>query len=172
MSQDKARERAEPKASRPHMPKGYGVPSAKKGMLPWSHAEERLEKAKNYWISTTRPDGRPHAVPLWGAWVDGAFYFEGGPDTRRGRNLAANPAVVVHTESGDDVVIVEGVAEEVPNPDRSFAVRLADAFAAKYAGYRPDPDSWQGGGLYMVRPRLALAWSEFPKNATRWQFDE
>ncbi len=161
---------AEPERSRPALPEGYGVPASEKGMLPWSWATERLAGAHLYWVGTTRPDGRPHAVPIWGAWVDGAFYFEGSPETRRGRNLTANPAVAVHIERGDDVVIVEGVAEEVVGPDPTLAARIAGAFAAKY-GYRPDAASWNSGGLYAVRPRVAFAWSEFPKTTTRWRFD-
>ena len=165
---------AEPRASRPRMPEGYGVPESDEGVLAWNWATERLESAVNYWIGTVRPDGRPHAAPVWGVWVDGAFYFEGGPDTRRGRNIAANPAVVVHIEQGDDIVIIEGTAEETASPDRSLAERLADAFGGKYEpryGYRPDPDQWREGGLYVVRPRVAFAWSKFPGDATRFVFD-
>ena len=31
-----------------------------------------------------------------GVWVDGAFYFGGGPQTRKVRNPAENPSVAVH----------------------------------------------------------------------------
>jgi len=55
---------------RPHIP-GYGIPTHTEGLLPWSFALERLEKARNYWVATTRPDGRPHTVPVWGVLVDG-----------------------------------------------------------------------------------------------------
>ncbi len=160
--------------SRPQMPEGYGVPTSSEGMLPWSHADGVLERALNYWISTTRPDGRPHAVPVWGVWLDGTFYFEGGPDTRRGRNLAANPAVAVHVESGDDVVILEGTAQETADPDPVLAVRLAAGFGAKYMpryNYKPEPDSWKEGGLYVVRPQVVLAWNTFPTTVTRWVFN-
>src|SRR3712207_5164688 len=85
--QERQHARSEPTPDRPFMPAGYGVPTTTEGMLPWSHVSERMASALNYWIGTTRPDGRPHAVPVWGAWVDETFYFEGGPDTRRGRNL-------------------------------------------------------------------------------------
>ncbi len=175
MSEQQSNGHAGPALDRPRMPEGYGVPASGEGMLPWRHASERLAGALNYWIGTTRPDGRPHAVPVWGVWVDDTFYFEGGPDTRRGRNLAANPAVVVHIESGDDIVILEGTAEELAGPDPALAARIADAFAAKYApkyGYRPDPAGWNGGGLYAVRPRAAFAWNEFPKTATRYRFGD
>ena len=163
----------EPEVSRPSMPEGYGVPSDAEGLLPWSWVEERLDAAATYWIGTTRPDGRPHAVPIWGAWLDDTFYFEGSPDTRRGRNLAHNPAVVVHLDRGDDVVIVEGTAEEIGRPARSLATRLAEAFARKYRakhGYAPKPDTWDEGGLYAVRPSLVLAWSDFPRTTTRFRF--
>ncbi len=89
------------------------------------------------------------------------------------RNIAANPAVVVHIERGDDIVIVEGTAEEITNPDASLTARLIEAFTTKYGpkyGYRPDPENWQGGGLYVVRPATGFAWGSFPEDATRWQF--
>jgi nitroimidazol reductase NimA-like FMN-containing flavoprotein (pyridoxamine 5'-phosphate oxidase superfamily) len=154
------------------MPDGYGVPQGVAGTLPWSFAEERLVAARNYWISTTRPDGRPHAVPVWGVWVDGKLYFDGSPETRRGRNIAENPAVVAHLESGDQVVIVEGEAHETRAPERGLAKRLAAAYKAKYAasGYSPSPDSWDQGGLYVVEPRKAFAWTKFPQDTTRWTF--
>jgi hypothetical protein len=158
---------------RARMPEGYGVPKSDAGLLPWSWAQERLEQALLYWVMTVRPDGRPHATPIWGAWVEDRFYFEGGPDTRRGRNLAANPAVGVHIERGDDVVIIEGMAEEITRPDPALAARLVAAFGAKYEpkyNYRPDPALWDGGGLYVVRPRVVLAWGEFPRTVTRWRF--
>ncbi|MGH2351984.1 MAG: pyridoxamine 5'-phosphate oxidase family protein [Chloroflexota bacterium] len=162
--------RPEPKASRPVMPNGYGLPETDEGLLPWSWAVEQLEQARNYWFCTTRPDGRPHAVPAWAAWLDGALYFDGSPETRRARNLAANPAITVHLESGDEVVILDGEAHEAGKPERAFAERLAAAFAAKYGDYRPSPDQWDEGGLWLMRPHVALGWSEFPKNATRWRF--
>ena len=172
MSEQGVKGQAEPAVDRPTMPQGYGIPATDEGMLPWDWARERLEQAPLYWVATTRPDGRPHVTPIWGAWVDNAFWFEGSPETRRGRNLAANPAVAVHVERGDDVVIVEGIAEEVTRPDPALATRIADAFAKyrpKY-DYQPEPTSWDEGGLYGVRPRVAFGWAEFPTTATRWRF--
>lgn len=162
---------ADPAPDRPHVP-GYGIPKSKKGLLPWSHVVERIENAANYWIGTTGPDRRPHATPVWGVWFKGRLYFDGSPATRRGRNLAANPAVVVHLESGSDVVILQGEAQEIHGPDRALAMRLSAAYTAKYAsvGYAPGPDTWDRGGLYVVQPRAVFAWTRFPKDATRWRF--
>lgn len=166
-------ERSNVQADRPYIP-GYGVPETREGMLSWSWAVERLENAIHYWIGTTRPDGRPHAAPVWAVWVDGMIVFEGGPDSRRGRNIAANPAVVIHVESGDDIVIVEGVAEETSRPEPALESRLIDAFSSKYGpryDYQYDPANWREGGLYLVRPRKVLAWGSFAiKDATRWTF--
>jgi nitroimidazol reductase NimA-like FMN-containing flavoprotein (pyridoxamine 5'-phosphate oxidase superfamily) len=163
-----------PRVSRPHMPDGYGTPDTDEGLLPWSWAVERLERARNYWFSTTRPDGRPHAMPAWAAWIDGTLYFEGSPQTRRAQNIAANPHVSIHLESGDEVVILEGVAHETGKPERALAERLAAVFTEKYSAshdYRPGTDQWDEGGLWAMRPRVAFAWSEFPKTVTRFNFD-
>ena len=162
----------EPEASRPYIP-GYGIPNDTEGMLPWSHVLQRLTDSFNYWVCTTGPDGRPHATPVWGVVLDGTLYFDGSPETRRGRNLAANPAVVIHLESGADVVIVHGDVRDINGAGRDLCLRLAEAYGKKYEslGYEPDPDAWSvGGGLYIVTPREAFAWTSFPQDATRWRF--
>ena len=167
--------RIEPPRSRPLLPTDYGVPDVEEGMVSWSWAVERLEQARNYWFSTTRPDGRPHAMPAWAVWLDGALYFDGSPETRRGRNLAVNPAITVHLESGDQVVILEGQALEAGRPDPAFAQRLAAAYEAKYGAsddYHPSAATWDNGGLWVMRPRVAFGWTEFPKALTRWRFGE
>jgi hypothetical protein len=158
---------------RPHIP-GYGIPESEEGMLPWSHVCQRMENARNYWIGTTSPAGQPHATPVWGVWLDETLYFDGSPQTRRGRNLAANPGVVVHLESGNDVVILKGEAHQIEKPDRTLTTRLATAYTAKYAalGYEPTPDTWDNGGLYVLQPRVVFAWTSFPKDATRWLFEQ
>ena len=48
-----------------------------------------------YWLSTVRPDGRPHVTPLLGIWLDGALYFCTGPDERKAKNLARNPRCIL-----------------------------------------------------------------------------
>ena len=164
----KSKQAGGPDASRPHMP-GYGIPTHKKGMLPWSHVSERMAEAQNYWICTVSPDGRPHATPVWGIWLEDRLYFGGSPQTRRSRNLAANASVCVHLESGSDVVILHGDAEVLRGADRSLTTRLAEESAKKY-GYKPGPEEYESGGVHVFRPRMALAWKQFPKDATRWHF--
>jgi len=59
--------------------------------IPWAEGRERLEGAEVYWISTVRPDGRPHVTPLLSVWLDGALYFCTGSDERKAKNLVCNP---------------------------------------------------------------------------------
>ena len=59
----------EPRTERPHIP-GYGISKSKTGMLPWKWAAKTLAESREYWIVTVRPDGRPHAMIIWGLWFD------------------------------------------------------------------------------------------------------
>jgi hypothetical protein len=163
----------DPIASRPDIPEGYGVPKSKKGLLDWGHARQRLEGALVYWLATANPNAQPHAVPVWGVWLDDRLYFDGGDQTRHMRNVAANPGIVVHLENGNDVVIVEGRAQAAPVPDPVLTARVAEGYTAKYGGmgYSPKPDSWDGGGLWVVHPERAFAWAGFPKDVTRFSFE-
>jgi hypothetical protein len=106
-------------------------------------------------------------MPVWGLWLDGAVVFSTDPGSVKGRNLAAEPRVVVHLESGDDVVIVEGTVEIRQGADVPDG--FADAYENKYA-LRPEPGP--GQVVYVLRPAVVLAWREkdFPTSATRWTF--
>ena len=152
-----------PKAGRPNMQKGYGISKESAGTLPWTFVQERMTKARNYWIATTRPDGRAHVMPIWGLWFDEAFCFGTDPNSVKGRNLAKNPHAIVHLESGDEVVILEGTVGMVKTA--ATVKRFADTYKAKYK-VRPE------AGFYRLKPNVALGWTEkdFPKNATRWKF--
>jgi nitroimidazol reductase NimA-like FMN-containing flavoprotein (pyridoxamine 5'-phosphate oxidase superfamily) len=161
-----------PNADRPNLAEGYGIDRTKvAGMLPWSKVSEQMTSSRNYWISTTRPDGRPHAMPVWGVWLDETFYFGTNRNSRKGRNLAANPELVVHLESGDDVVIFEGTAKEVT--DQAILTQIAKAFAAKYEGFDPNPEAGPPEAVYYtLRPKVAYAWleSDYVASTTRWHF--
>ncbi len=164
-----------PKVGRPVMPDGYGVPENDQGLLPWSYVEQRMAEAKNYWITTVNPKGAPAATPVWGAWVEGRLYFDGAPETRRGRNIRKNPRVLVHLESGDEVVILEGRALILDGaPERGLAEKVAEAYRAKYSrlGYSPNADQWDGGGLFIFEPESGMGWKSFPKDVTRWKFED
>ncbi len=139
------------------------------GLMPWRWAEERLTEARNYWLTTTRSDGRPHSMPVWGVWHDGAFYFSTGPSSRKARNLAANPNCVVCPESADKALILEGVAAVVA--DALVLRPVLEAYERKY-NWEMDPDS---GPYYVVRPKVVFAFIELARETdgspTRWTFE-
>lgn len=153
-----------PRPSRPFMP-GYGLLSGGEdsGLLEWRWLTERMERSRNYWLVTVDERNRPHTVPVWGLWSNGVFYFGTGSDSRKGRNLAANPNVVVHLESGDEVIILEGSAR--PEVDELLIAGLDEAYRQKYeVGLKGNP-------IYAVVPDKAIGWLEadFPRTATRWR---
>jgi len=157
------------------MPDGYGVPDTTDGLLDWADVEARLVAAPQYWMATTRRDGRPHVVPRWGVWLEGRLWYDGAPTTVHVRNLAANPACTLHLEDGWKAVIVDGTSRPASPPGLELGARLATAFSAKYGdrGHRPAPDAWEGpgaGGLVTFVPGRAVAWFDFPNDVTRFRF--
>ncbi len=158
-----------PTASRPLI-LDYGIPKDKKDLLSWSHVTDRMAKSLYYWICTVSPEGRPHSTPVDGLWIDDQLYFGGSPKTKRNRNLEENSFVCVHLESATDVVILQGEAHALRDPERSLAVRLSEESKAKY-GYGPKPEEYAStSGVYVFKLQKVLAWKEFPKDATRWQY--
>jgi len=156
-----------PKSSRPHMP-GYGVPKGKKGLLPWSWAERRLEKSHNYWITTVRPECAPHSMVVWGLWMDGGFYFSTGAKSRKARNLSKNPRCIVCTENAAEAVIVEGTAKLLKE------IRQRKSFFSRYEKkYKWDMSTLQSEPIFEIRPAVAFGLFEkkFMGTATRWKFD-
>lgn len=146
---------------------------------PWSEGRDALAAAGVYWLSTVRPDGRPHVTPLIAIWLDDAIHFCTGPTERKAKNLAANPHVVLTTghnaiDEGLDVV-VEGDA--VPVTDGPTLQRLADAYADKYGWrfeVRGDAFHNDEGGradVFRVEPATAFGFRKGdPFGQTRWRF--
>ena len=157
----------------------FSSPEAKP--VAWAEARRRLEQAEVYWLSTVRPDGRPHVTPLVAVWLDGALYFCTGADERKARNLARNPRVVITTgcntlDQGLDV-IVEGEAVRVSDEARLRGV--ADTYASKYGSpfrftVRDGAFLNEEGGealLYEVRPKTAFGFAKGETfSQTRWRF--
>ena len=155
----------EPVARRPRFPRDYGIPEEDDGLLPWSWASERLESTRNYWVSTTRPDGAPHAMPVWAIWLEDSLVFSTSPGSRKGRNLVRDPRVTIGIERDDDVIVLEGAVEEIPLDEL-----IADRYSAKYE-YRPEPGT-ASEAWFRLRPRIAYAWDRtYPRTVTRFSFD-
>jgi nitroimidazol reductase NimA-like FMN-containing flavoprotein (pyridoxamine 5'-phosphate oxidase superfamily) len=150
----------------------------------WTKARGNLEDAEIYWLSTVRPDGRPHVTPLLGTWLDGGLYFCTGPTERKAKNLAQNPHCILTTGTNEldglDVVL-EGMVAEVS--DAAELARTADAFESKYGPRLTAPDgTWYGLGgairegkslVYRVAPTAAFGFGKGKQfSQTRWRFNE
>jgi hypothetical protein len=162
----------EPLADRPSMP-GYGVLPADQGtgLLPWAEAERRLAVSHDYWVATVHPDGRPHVMPVWGAWVDSRLWFSSGLRSCKARNLAVDPRCTVTTDDARDPVVMEGTAERVTDLDRIAG--FLDAVNLKYdAAITVEFLDPQVNGTFAVRPAWVFAISEddFSGSPTRWTF--
>jgi uncharacterized pyridoxamine 5'-phosphate oxidase family protein len=152
----------------------------------WERAEEALRQAELFWLSTVRPDGRPHVTPLIAVWLDGAVYFCTGPEERKARNLVRNRAVALTTgcnawNQGFDVV-VEGEAVRLTDDERLR--RVAAAYESKYGSdwlftvhdgafrhaeeaLRDDPgEAW----VYEVAPVTVFGFGKGEFSQTRWRF--
>lgn len=146
---------------------------------PWAFGRSILESSRMYWITTVRPDGRPHVTPIYAVWQDGAMWFCTGADERKGRNLDANPHCVLTTGTNDDDggldVIVE--ADAVRVTDESRLDSLADAWGAKYGpAWRWDvvDGAFSSDGrsalVYELAPIVAFGFGKRPYSQTRWTF--
>lgn len=106
----------EPDVGRPDLPERqeYGTTPDGPPTLEWSDVRSRIADAEVYWFATTRPDRRPHVVPIGGVWADDRLYVTLAPTTISARNAEADPDVVVHLEDANDAVIIEGTVERAP----------------------------------------------------------
>ena len=150
----------------------------------WETARDALTTAKTYWVTTVRPDARPHSTTVAGVWLDDAFQFATGRSERKAQNLAAgNHHVLVTTGSSEwdglDIVI-EGEAVRVKDPAR--LARFADALKEKYDDFfaiRADGGRLAGGAgatdeplAFEVRQTKAFGFAKGATFAqTRWRFD-
>jgi PPOX class probable F420-dependent enzyme len=137
-------------------------------MLSWDHVDRHLRNSRSYWLTTVRADGRPHAMPVWGVWDRRAIWFGTGRESIKGRNMARDPRIVMHLESGDDVVILEGTAEQTWSDDILAAYVTKYSMPADQLGFERAPD-----GMFRLAPDRVQAWleGEFVASAVRFRFD-
>jgi PPOX class probable F420-dependent enzyme len=129
-----------------------------------AHADGRLRSETILWLSTVRPDGRPHLVPVWFLWDGASLYIYSQPKAQKLRNLAASPAVVVALEAaaeGEDIVMLEGTAEMMPGAD---VPEIIPAYRTKYAagiaglGWTPEQMLADYSTLIRVAPSRLIVW--------------
>lgn len=144
------------------------------GRIPWRVVDVQLQALRTIWISSTRPDGRPHSVPVWFLWENGdspAIVFSSLDNTQKNRNLSQQSWVIMHAGDGDDTYILEGKAEPILEPTERE--RLNRAYMEKYV----DPGSGAQATfgerdiVYRVRIRHVMTWMYGTiGNRTDWHF--
>ena len=160
---------------------GYGNPP-----LEWERVMAALDRtrdlpvsdsASHYWISTTRPDGRPHVMGVGIFWDDGSFYLVSGPRTQKSRNLAHDPRCTVSVAAPGLDIVAEGKARILRDDAelQRIATLFGDwgpqardgAFWHEYSAPSAGPPPWD---VYEISPTTiyAVATAE-PNGATRWR---
>jgi hypothetical protein len=146
----------------------------------WEEARQRFEDSQYYWLATISPDGRPHLMPVLGAWVDEALHFCTSDRSRKGRNLARDPHCSLSIDSDDLHLILEGVASPIWDVDRLR--QIAAAYEEKYGWETTVSDDGLAGSgaptagpppyaVYAVRPTTAFGFgTDESFGATRWRF--
>ena len=84
------------------------------------------------WLSSVRPDGGPHLVPIWFSWDGREILIASKPHAQKFRNVHANPSVMLalgEAEDDFDVGLLEGRAELLDAPAADV---LPAAHLAKY----------------------------------------
>jgi PPOX class probable F420-dependent enzyme len=105
---------------------------------PAARIDRILRTSPVVWLSTVRPDGAPHLVPIWFTWDGERFLIASKPAAVKVRNMRANPRVMLALGDATDdfdVALVEGVATLEPRPARDVLpadhlARYADQLAA------------------------------------------
>ncbi len=160
---------------------GFSSPGA--SATDWAQGRRTIEVAPVFWLSTVRPDGRPHVTPLLAVFLDDAMYFCTGAKERKAKNLEGNRHCILTTgrnglDGGLDVV-VEGAAAEVSDSVELAAV--AAGYEAKYGEHFTAPEgTWFGlgeairnGGVLVFRvvPTTVLGFARGDEfSQTRWSF--
>jgi hypothetical protein len=138
--------------------------------------------SRSTWLSTVNEDGSPHVTAVGALWVDGAFWFQTGTGTRKGRNVARDPRCAVAVSVRDADIVLEGDAARVTDP--TALARIAQAWADQ--GWPAEPDA-SGTGItapfnapsqgpppwhvYRVEPRsVTVVLAAEPGGLTRFRF--
>jgi len=164
-------------------------------IIDWSVIEDRLALGVSQapgtggpdrhtsWLATINRDGSPHVTGVGALWFDGAFWFETGEQSRKGRNLARDSRCTLSIATHEFDLVVEGVAEKVIDPTmvatmaeqwrgQGWPARVDDsgvALTADYSAPSAGPPPWTIFRLAAHRATSVLTVE--PGGATRWRFE-
>jgi hypothetical protein len=134
------------------------------------------------WLATINQDGGPHVTGVGALWVDDAFWFETGEQTRKGKNLARDPRCTLSVATHEFDLVVEGIAEQIKDAttvalmaerwsDQGWPARVDDtgvALTADFSAPSAGPPPWVI--FRMVPDRATALQTVEPGGATQWRF--
>ena len=115
---------------------------------------ERLEREANVWLATTRPDGRPHLVPIWFVWFEDEIYILTTLSSVKAKNLLASPRASLALENGNQPMIAECTARRLETP---YTPELVSAFWSKYAWDITTDGEYNA--MFVLTPKKWLTWT-------------
>ena len=129
-----------------------------RGFIPWNKVDTWLKGFRSIWVSTTCPDGRPHATPVWYLWDGGHIYFASNKKSQKAKNLAKQPQIVVHAGDGDDAIILEGTVDIVTEPNEWTQINYAymEKYVDPHSGAKAHIEDTDN--LYRVNVRRIMCW--------------
>jgi hypothetical protein len=110
-------------------------------------------------------------MPVWGVWAQGAAWFSSSRESRKARNIAADPCAVITTDNPREPVVVEGVVEPVVG-DKAIA-RFTTWVNTKYRT-ELTVDFFSENACFRLEPRWAFGLddADFTGTPTRWAFGD
>jgi len=114
----------------------YGLP-----LIDWLDIERRLvigvsqapgtggPDRHTCWLATVNTGGNPHVTGVGALWFEGAFWFETGEKTLKGRNLARDPRCSLSVATREFDLVIEGAAEKITNP--ATVATMAERWSAE-----------------------------------------
>lgn len=94
--------------------------------------EDALRNDQVVWLSSVRPDGRPHVVPVWFHWDGERIVAFSKPNARKVDNLRGRPSVMLAVGTPGPDFAVELIEATAELPDRPAAEIIPEGFGAKY----------------------------------------
>jgi PPOX class probable F420-dependent enzyme len=73
---------------------------------------EFIEQSRTATLASIGPDGMPHLVAMWYAYLDGKIYFETKAKSQKAVNFRRDPRAVVSIEAGKTYDQLRGVSIE------------------------------------------------------------
>ncbi len=109
-----------------------------------AHIDRRLRENIIVWLTSVRPDGRPHAVAVWFLWDGNSFLIFSRPKNQKLYNIQHNPNVLLivdDSHNGSDPSVIEGKATllapgEVDVTTAGFVEKYGEHI--KRIGYTPE----------------------------------